>query len=709
VAIGAAGGYIAWEMFFDPTRRGEIQWTWDTWLLTLLFIGLIGLFIVSGFEEVEHRLRHGHWASSEYQRVRLGSVVLKGQTISVVMAVSVHLYVSLVLHRPEIALGWAVQFAIFAALIYAWLQGLRNPGATASRSGAQAGAKWGFWSFLLAAQLSVIIQVLKRDVPEPVFRFIYEQASLQGDNTAAHSALFALLAGVLILLGAFTAAVVASVSMRLFGYFGGLAVDKFESVNLRRRLVAGTLTFCVCNFVLGVFQVFFFQIYPSLGLSGMTYVSIFLQFLLVSGGSTLAIALSPPDPSGKLLGAAAPEPAQHTPQQLPTVPAQLPTIIDKGSAEVFRQDSAAALQVSSTNVPLERSAEPKPGPLTAWFKRNKGQALGGAAVLVAIALVALLWFQFHPLNGRTDQVITTDIQSKMFSDPQLKSANISINTKKGEVILSGEVPSDAARYEAFKLATGTPGVTKVIDKMVLTKSIDHTIFKRDKAGLRGNRQTQIAGAGGGRGPGASSRAGGAEDKRGAQTADAREQPPPPPQPKQVEIPAGTTVTIRMIDSIDSSMNHVGEVFRASLDAPLVVGNEVVVPTGTDMFVKLVQARSAGRLAGRSELGLELVRMQFQSNSYALVSNQYEQAGASRGKRTAETIGAGAAIGAAIGAIAGGGKGAAIGAGVGGATGTGIQLATKGKQVQIPSETKLDFRLEQPVEVSYFPEKNRSRR
>ena len=102
-------------------------------------------------------------------------------------------------------------------------------------------------------------------------------------------------------------------------------------------------------------------------------------------------------------------------------------------------------------------------------------------------------------------------------------------------------------------------------------------------------------------------------------------------------------------------------------------------------------------------------MQFQGKSYTLMSNEYEQTGKSRGKRTAETIGAGAAIGAAIGAIAGGGKGAAIGAGVGGATGTGIQVATKGQQVKIPSETKLDFRLEQPVEVSYFPEKNRSRR
>ena len=102
-------------------------------------------------------------------------------------------------------------------------------------------------------------------------------------------------------------------------------------------------------------------------------------------------------------------------------------------------------------------------------------------------------------------------------------------------------------------------------------------------------------------------------------------------------------------------------------------------------------------------------MQIQGKSYVLETTAHEQVGTSRGKRTAATIGGGAAIGAAIGAIAGGGKGAGIGAAVGAGSGTVVQAVTKGKQVRIPSETKLDFRLEQPVEVTYLPEKNRSRR
>src|SRR5262249_50734065 len=88
------------------------------------------------------------------------------------------------------------------------------------------------------------------------------------------------------------------------------------------------------------------------------------------------------------------------------------------------------------------------------------------------------------------------------------------------------------------------------------------------------------------------------------------------------------------------------------------------------------------------------------------STTYEQKGESRGKDTVKKVGVGTAIGAAIGAIAGGGKGAAIGAGAGAGAGTAVQVFIKGKQVKIPSETKLDFELEQPVEFTLLPSSNR---
>jgi hypothetical protein len=115
------------------------------------------------------------------------------------------------------------------------------------------------------------------------------------------------------------------------------------------------------------------------------------------------------------------------------------------------------------------------------------------------------------------------------------------------------------------------------------------------------------------------------------------------------------------------------------------------------------------MTGQSTLALELVRMEFQGKSYVLASNEYTQTGSSRGKRTAETVGGGAVIGTLLGAVIGGGKGAAIGAATGAGAGGAVQGVTKGQQVKIPSETKVDFSLEQPVEVSYFPEKNHTPR
>jgi hypothetical protein len=158
----------------------------------------------------------------------------------------------------------------------------------------------------------------------------------------------------------------------------------------------------------------------------------------------------------------------------------------------------------------------------------------------------------------------------------------------------------------------------------------------------------------------------------------------------------------MIDSIDSAANHTGEIFHASLENPLMVDNQVVVPKGTDVYVRLVQAQSAGHMTGQSELRVELYRIQFQGTSYPLVGNDYVLQGKARGKRSAETILGAAAVGAAIGAIAGGGRGAAIGAGVAGGGGAVYQDAQKNQQVRIPSETVLNFQLGQPVQVTLNP-------
>ena len=164
------------------------------------------------------------------------------------------------------------------------------------------------------------------------------------------------------------------------------------------------------------------------------------------------------------------------------------------------------------------------------------------------------------------------------------------------------------------------------------------------------------------------------------------------------VPAGTTIAIRMIDSVDSATNQVGDQFHASLESDLMVNNLVIAPKGSDVYGKLEQVQSAGSIKGQSQLQLGLTGIRINGAIVPITTGDYEVAGASRGKQSAERIGGGAALGAIIGAIAGGGKGAAIGAGVGAGAGTAVQVLTKGRQVRVPSETVFDFRLQTAFSV-----------
>jgi hypothetical protein len=167
----------------------------------------------------------------------------------------------------------------------------------------------------------------------------------------------------------------------------------------------------------------------------------------------------------------------------------------------------------------------------------------------------------------------------------------------------------------------------------------------------------------------------------------------------VTIPAGQSLLIRMIDGVDSSTNHVGDVFHASLETDLVIHDAVVARKGSDVYGRLANAKDAGHISGSSELQLELTRMIIDGKDYPVVSSDYTLQGKGRGSNTAKKVGGGAVAGAIIGAIAGGGKGAAIGAGVGSAAGAGVQVFTKGEKVKVPSETLLEFRLQQEVVVT----------
>jgi len=191
-------------------------------------------------------------------------------------------------------------------------------------------------------------------------------------------------------------------------------------------------------------------------------------------------------------------------------------------------------------------------------------------------------------------------------------------------------------------------------------------------------------------------------------ADTRSTPPLPPPPHKVTVEPGTQLAIRLVDAIDSEKNKLGDTFRATLNSPLSVDGEEVVPAGSDVTGHIVDLKSAGKFAGQSVVVLQLDSIASGGRTYNIQTDQYKKQGSSRGKNTAEKVGGGAIIGGIIGSIAGGGKGAAIGAAAGGGVGGGVQAATKSQQIKLPSETVLNFTLQAPVTVVKAPNANSNR-
>ncbi len=171
---------------------------------------------------------------------------------------------------------------------------------------------------------------------------------------------------------------------------------------------------------------------------------------------------------------------------------------------------------------------------------------------------------------------------------------------------------------------------------------------------------------------------------------------------KVTIPAGTTISVRTLDTIDTTEKQAGDPFQASLAEPLVVDGNVIVAKDADVYGRLIESKQTGTFTGRSKLRLELTGIVVNGQTVRVVTEEYDMTGKSKGASTARRTITGAAVGSIIGAAAGGGEGAAIGAGAGAAAGAGSEVITKGDQIRVPSETLLDFTLHQDVTVSVHP-------
>lgn len=332
------------------------------------------------------------------------------------------------------------------------------------------------------------------------------------------------------------------------------------------------------------------------------------------------------------------------------------------------------------------------------------------------------------LFGPDDKAIVSDIQAKLFQDNVLKTRDIRVSSNNGVVELSGTVQTDLEKAAVERLASQASGVKKVDDQLtVLTPTVAEASPTPEAPPVRQQerieepapprpieRKTQYAAVRHAQHNAESSDASAApveesapkETKESSAPSEAAytppAPPPPPPQPVQVTIPAGTVITVRMIDGVDSSRDQAGQEFGASIAHPVVVNDQVVISQGSDARVRLVRAANAGHMTGKSEVELALSSITVDGSSYDADSTTYSQEGASRGKRTAETVGGGAVLGGLIGAIAGHGKGAVIGSAIGAGAGTAVQAGTKAPPMKVPAETKIDFTLKTALTVTLPP-------
>jgi len=169
--------------------------------------------------------------------------------------------------------------------------------------------------------------------------------------------------------------------------------------------------------------------------------------------------------------------------------------------------------------------------------------------------------------------------------------------------------------------------------------------------------------------------------------------------RRLQVPAGTELVVRTVETIDSRNAGANQTFSAIVEQAVTDGSgRVIIPERSSAQL-MIRQMSSGGAAGSPEMMLDVQSITIAGRRYQVSTEDVVLAsdtGVGKNKRTAEAIGGGAALGGIIGAIAGGGKGAAIGVLVGGAGGAGAQVLTRGRDVQVPAETPLKFRLDKPV-------------
>jgi hypothetical protein len=302
-----------------------------------------------------------------------------------------------------------------------------------------------------------------------------------------------------------------------------------------------------------------------------------------------------------------------------------------------------------------------------------------------------------------DATLATAVHSRLTSDGALSTESIQSSVENGIVTLNGTVSNEAARSLAASDVAQVAGIKTVVNNLTVAAPAPAATAAAPAPAPVAPPSEKVKKPA--PKPVAAPRPAPIERPSVAQNTPppapapvAAPAPPPPPAFKTVTIPAGTTIPVRVTQTLDSATTQQGQSFSGTVATDVMADGLVAIRQGTGVTGRVSAVQEAGHYKGNSLLTVELVSINRHGDSIAVSTQPYSVEGKGRGKNTAAKVGGGAAIGAIIGAIAGGGKGAAIGSAAGAGVGAGANTITRGEQVKIPSESMVNFQLTNTLSV-----------